>query len=75
MAEQLIFARILAEAEDQHRAALDRHRQRVQTWFDALPTADKNRLGEWLTVLEWDTCVSLSAAAGDWHLRCVSKGK
>lgn len=48
----------------------------VQAWFDALPTADKNRLGEWLTMLEWDTCVALSAAAGDWHRStCVSHDK
>ena len=67
MTGQLTFSRLLAEADEHARAALDRHRGRVQTWFDALPVCDKDRLAEWLTTFEWDTCVALSAAAGDWH--------
>ena len=67
MAEQLTFSRLLAEADDQHRATLDRHRQRVQDWFDTLSTADKNQLAEWMAVFEWDTHAALSAAVGDWH--------
>lgn len=67
MSEQLVFARILAEADEQRRATLDRHRERIQTWFDELPVSDKDQLAEWLTALEWDTCVALSAAAGDWR--------
>ena len=67
MAEQLTFSSLLAEADDLRRAALDRHRNCVQAWFDQLPDNDKTRLAEWMTVFEWDTCVALSAAAGDWH--------
>jgi len=76
MSEQLAFSSMLADADAQRRAALDRHRDRVQTWFDALPDSDKQRLAEWLTTFEWDTCVALSAAAGDWHRNaCVMSGK
>jgi hypothetical protein len=50
-----------------YRAALTRHRERVQTWFDGLPAIDKDQLAEWMTMFEWDTCVALSAAAGDWQ--------
>ena len=67
MTEQLTFSHLLAEADEQRRAALDRHRDRVQAWFDQLPEGDKNRLAEWMTTFEWDTCVALSAAAGDWQ--------
>src|SRR5947209_2970526 len=67
MADQLVFAKILAVADEQRRAALDRLPDRVQTWFDELPDADKDQLAEWMTTFEWDTCVALSAAAGDWQ--------
>ena len=67
MSEQLAFSRILAEADEQRRAALDRHHERVQTWFDALPRNDKKQLAEMMRASEYDTCVALSAAAGDWH--------
>ena len=67
MTEQLAFSHLLAEVDDLRRAALDRHRTRVQAWFDQLPEIDKTRLAEWMTVFEWDTCVALSAAAGDWQ--------
>ena len=67
MSEQLAFSNILAEADEQARVALDRHRHHVQTWFDQLAVSDKDRLAEWMATFEWDTCVALSAAAGDWH--------
>jgi len=66
MTEQLAFSRLLAEADEQRRVALDLHRGQVQAWFDALPVRDKARLALWFTTLEWDTCAALSAAAGDW---------
>lgn len=75
MSQQLTFSRLLAEADAQRRAALDQHRGRVQTWFDELPKCDKDRIAEWMTVFEWDTCAALSAAAGDWHRNaCVVNG-
>ena len=67
MADQLAFQALLAETEEGYRAALNRHRERVQTWFDGLPSIDKDQLAEWMTMFEWDTCVALSAAAGDWQ--------
>ncbi|MGH7488812.1 MAG: hypothetical protein ACREMY_24900, partial [bacterium] len=67
MSEQLAFTRILADADEQMRAALNRHRERVQAWFDQLPVSDKDQLAKWMLVFEWDTCAALSAAAGDWH--------
>jgi hypothetical protein len=67
MTGQLEFASMLADAEAQRRAALDQHRHRVQTWFDELAASDKDQLAEWMTMLQWDTCVALSAAAGDWY--------
>lgn len=70
MTEQLAFSHLLAEADELQRAALDRHRDRVQAWFDRLPQSDKDQLAEWMAAFEWDTCVALSAAAGDWH-RCT----
>ena len=75
MAEQLAFSRLLAEADAHHRAVLDRHRQRVQTWFDDLSTADKNQLAEWMAVFEWDTHVALSAAAGDWYRSACARDR
>ena len=69
MADQLVFDRILAEAEEQHRLALDHHRQLVQTWFDELPENHKRRLAEMIATFEWDTHAALSAAAGDYAAR------
>ena len=37
MTEQLAFSSLLAEADELRHAALDRHRDRVQAWFDQLP--------------------------------------
>jgi hypothetical protein len=75
MSEQLVFAKILAEADDQRRAALDRHRQRIQTWFDGLPECDRAQLAEWLAIFEWDTHVTLAAAAGDYRASHVMNRK
>ena len=75
MSEQLVFSPILAEADEQRAAALDGHRARVQTWFDKLSVNDKNQFAEWMTMFEWDTCVSLSAAAGDWRRAHAMNGK
>ena len=66
MTAQLEFTSMLADAEAQRQAALDHHRQRVQTWFDALADSDKDQLAEWMTLFEWDTCASIAAAACDW---------
>lgn len=67
MTVQLEFASILADAEAQRDAALDQHRQRVQTWFDELATSDKDKLAAWIALFEWDTCAALATAAGDWR--------
>jgi uncharacterized protein YaeQ len=67
MSEQLAFTRLLADADEQSLRALDRHRERVQAWFDALPVQDRQKLAEWFATYEWDTCASLAAAAGDYH--------
>ncbi len=67
MTEQLAFSRMMAEAEARQRAALDRHRDHVQAWFDGLSIGAKNMFAEWMTTFEWDTCAALSAAAGDWR--------
>lgn len=74
MDSQLAFTTLLNEAEEARRAALDRHRERVQRWFDALPDGEKRRWVEWMTTYEWDTCAALSAAAGDWSLSHPSGG-
>jgi hypothetical protein len=76
---QLTFGRVLEEAaeadERRRRLMLDRHRERVQTWFDELATADKEQLAEWFAVFEYETCVALSAAAGDHRVSRVANGK
>ena len=66
MMAQLEFTAMLADAEAQRRAAIDRHRQRVQTWFDELAERDKEQLTEWMMTFQWETCAALAAAAGDW---------
>lgn len=68
MDSQLAFTALLAEAEETRRAILDQHRDRVQQWFDRLSDEDKKQWALWMTLFEWDTCVALSAAAGDWYL-------
>jgi hypothetical protein len=68
---QLTFARVLDEAaeadERRRRIVLDHHRDRVQTWFDELPQSDREQLAEWFARFEFDTCVALAAAAGDYR--------
>lgn len=65
---QCEFSEILVEAEDRHRAAQDELRAEVQAWFDRLPARQKDALGAWMDGnTQYDTCVALSAAAGDWH--------
>lgn len=65
--EQFAFEQMLEEAEETERAARDRHRTHVQTWFDALTAQQKSELGAWMHSREWDTCQSLSVAACSWH--------
>ncbi len=69
MAEQLAFSSLLAEADQQRQAALDRHRARVQALFDGLAEDDKDHLAEMFATYEWDTCAALSAATNDWGIR------
>ena len=79
MTVQLTFTRVLEDAaeadERRRRIALDRHRDRIQTWFDELPVCDKEQLAEWFTVFEYETCVALSAAASDYRASHVANGK
>ena len=74
MTAQLEFASMIAEVEAQQNTVLDQHRQRVQAWFDDLAELEKNQLAEWMTLFQWDTCVALTAAAGDW-CRTHANGK
>ena len=79
MNAQLAFSPILDEAaqadERRRRTALDRHRERVQTWFDELAITDKEQLAEWFALFEWDTCAALAAAAGDYRATHLVNGK
>jgi Fe-S cluster assembly scaffold protein SufB len=66
--EQLIFQEVVIESEDRHRAAQDELRSDVQDWFDQLTPRQKDALGVWLdSSAQYDTCVALHAAAGDWN--------
>ena len=69
MADQLAFSQLLAEADAQHDAALDRHRDRVQALWDQMPSDLQHELAELMAALEYETCVALSAAAGDHRLQ------
>lgn len=69
MSEQLALASLLADADRRADERRDLHRGRVQDWFDSLPDAHKQQLGEWMIVQEWDTCSALSIAACD-HYVC-----
>jgi hypothetical protein len=65
MTEQLAFTAVIQAAADE---ALDRHRLRVQTWFDQLPLDKKRELSALAaTPLEWHTWAALAAAAGDYQ--------
>ena len=66
--DQLIFEDVIIEAEDRHRAAQDELREDVQRWFDQLTARQKDALGAWMdSNAQFDTCVALHAAAGDWN--------
>jgi hypothetical protein len=66
--DQLIFSEVIIEADECNRAAQDELRADVQRWFDQLTTPQKDALGGWMNGgAQYDTCVALSAAAGDWH--------
>lgn len=66
--DQLFFSELVVEAEDRHRAAQDELRADVNRWFDALTPQAKDALGAWVdSSAQYDTCVALCAAAGDWH--------
>ena len=68
MNDQLAFSQMLIDADERHRAALDELRSDVQQWFNALTSRQKDALGMWLSgPAEFDTCVALAAAAGDWN--------
>ena len=69
MADQLVFSRLLAEADALHDAALDRHRDRVQALWDRIPSDLQHELAELMAALEYETCVALSSAASDYRLR------
>ena len=59
---------VMVEAEDVHRAAQDELRSDVQHWFDGLTPRQKHALGAWVdSTMQFDTCVALCAAAGDWN--------
>ena len=62
-----IFSEVI-EADERNRAAQDELRTDVQQWFDALPPRQKDALGAWMdSTAQYDTCVALCAAAGDWN--------
>ena len=66
--DQLAFDEVMIEAEDRHRAAQDELRSEVQQWFDQLTPRQKDALGVWMdSSAQFDTCVALHAAAGDWN--------
>ncbi len=66
--DQLAFDDVMIEAEERHRAAQDELRADVQRWFDQLTSRQKDALGAWVdSTAQFDTCVALCAAAGDWN--------
>ena len=67
MSDQLAFHDLLADADAHEQAARDRCRATIQLWFEGLTEAQKLTIGELMATREWDTCASLSAAAGDWY--------
>ena len=64
---QLAMTQLLEEADRQARELRDRHRGRVHDWFDSLPIEHKRALGRLMSEAEWDTCMSLSVSACDFH--------
>jgi hypothetical protein len=66
--DQLFFEDVIVEADELHRAAQDELRSDVQRWFDELTPRQKDALGAWMdSTAQYDTCVALHAAAGDWN--------
>ena len=66
--DQLLFAEVIVEADERNRAAQDELREDVQRWFDRLTPRQKDALGAWVdSTAQYDTCVALCAAAGDWN--------
>ena len=66
--DQLVFEEVIVEADEQYRAAQDELRADVQQWFDQLTSRQKDALGAWMdSSAQFDTCVALHAAAGDWN--------
>jgi hypothetical protein len=66
--DQLMFEDVFIEADEQNRAAQDELREQVQQWFDQLTPRQKDALGAWMdSSAQFDTCVALHAAAGDWN--------
>jgi hypothetical protein len=74
MTEQLAFVQIVREAEERERRRRDDLRAKVQAWFDGLSPVQKDHLAEWMRGAEFDTCVALSAAAGDWYQSTRNRG-
>lgn len=66
MSQQLSFTDLLAEADEQESATRDRCRMMAQLWFDQLSSPQKKILADLLVTRQYDTCVALCAAAGDW---------
>jgi hypothetical protein len=65
--DQPIFSEVI-EADEFNRAAQDELRADVQHWFDELSPRQKDALGTWMdSTAQYDTCVALCAAAGDWN--------
>lgn len=64
--DQFAFTTLLAEADARAREIRDRHLGRVQEFFDALAEDEKLTLASYMTEAEYDTCLALSVAAGDW---------
>ena len=65
---QLIFEEVVIESDDRHRVAQDELRSHVQNWFDQLTPRQKDALGARMdSSAQFDTCVALHGAAGDWN--------
>ena len=66
--DQLFFEDVIVEADERNRAAQDELHADVQRWFDELTSRQKDALGAWMdSTAQYDTCVALHAAAGDWN--------
>ena len=72
---QLEMSHMLAEADERARAIKDLHLGRVQEFFDTLPIEKKRTLSQYMTEHEYDTCLALSMAAGDWYRGQLNGGR